>query len=289
MKIIVEPDDGIRPFLDAIKRARKFLYANFYLIDNKDILEALQDLKKRKVDVRVIYDGRPYGETNTSGESDSIRNYGINFKRAPERFDEPGVFDHAKYFVSDRIALIGTANASDASFQKNREYMYITRDKHIRKTLKAIFLADWNNTDDSKARRPRDMVVSPGSEKAICALISKARFIETEEMGDDPAVLDALKKRRRVKMILPSSVTTEDKQRLMMLSRSGVRIRLMPVNYLYMHAKMIYGDRVFIGSENFSATSLNRNREVGIVFDGFFAKMRIRRTFRQDWRRSTKI
>ncbi len=289
MKIIIEPDDGIKPVLDSIRRSRKFLYANFYMIDNKDILKTMQDLQKRGVDVRVIYDGRPYGEANVSGESNVIKDYGLNYKMAPKRFDSPGVFDHAKYFVSDKIAFIGTANASDASFTKNREYMYVTKDRRMRKALKSIFMTDWNNTDDSKVRRTSQIVLSPGSERTICYLISKAKFIETEEMGDDPAVFAALKKRRRLKMILPSSVSAEDRQRLIELSKAGVRVRIMPVNTNYMHAKMIYGDRVFIGSENFSATSLNRNREVGIVFDDFIAKIRIRRSFRKDWKRSTRI
>jgi len=289
MRIIIEPDDGIGPVIDSMKKSRKFLYANFYLIDNEEMLKTMQDLKKRGVDVRVIYDGRPYGEANVPSETDAIKNYGISYKLAPKRFDSPGVFDHAKYFVSDKMALIGTANASDASFKKNREYIYITKERIVRKALKSIFMADWNNVDDSKARRPLRLVVSPGSERTICDLISRAKFIETEEMGDDPAVLAALKKKKRLKMILPSSVSAEDKQRLIALSKAGVKIRTMPVDSLYMHAKMIYGERVFIGSENFSSTSLNRNREVGITFDDFFARLKVKRAFKRDWKRSTKI
>ena len=77
MKIIVEPDDGIGPVIDMIRKARKFIYANFYLIDNDQILSALKEKKRKKVDVRIIYDGRPYGEANVSQESDAIKNYGL--------------------------------------------------------------------------------------------------------------------------------------------------------------------------------------------------------------------
>ena len=42
-----------------------------------------------------------------------------------------------------------------------------------------------------------------------------------------------------------------------------------PVRFLgspYIHAKLIVGNRfAFLGSENFSWTSLNRNREVGVM------------------------
>ncbi|WP_297214944.1 phospholipase D-like domain-containing protein [Thermoplasma sp.] len=289
MKIIVEPDDGIGPVIDMIRKARKFIYANFYLIDNDQILSALKEKKRKKVDVRIIYDGRPYGEANVSQESDAIKNYGLNYKMAPRQFDSPGVFDHAKYMVSEKAAMIGTANASDASFSKNREYIYISKDRRIRRALRALFLADWNDAGTKRIRMPRDLVISPGSERIICALIKRAKFIETEEMGDDPAVLDALKKRKRIKMILPSSISSEDRQRLMELKRAGLRIRLMPVNERYMHAKMIYGDRIFIGSENFSSTSLNKNREVGIIFDGFLSKRKVKRAFSKDWKISIKL
>ena len=65
------------------------------------------------------------------------------------------------------------------------------------------------------------------------------------------------------------------RQRLARLARAGVRVSYYsdPGGF-YIHGKVIeadYGTRhakVFIGSENFSSTSLNRNRELGLIISG---------------------
>ena len=51
-----------------------------------------------------------------------------------------------------------------------------------------------------------------------------------------------------------------------------------------MHAKLIVGDRfAFLGSENFSWASLNRNREIGILLGPPDAR-RLRDQCARDWR-----
>ena len=42
------------------------------------------------------------------------------------------------------------------------------------------------------------------------------------------------------------------------------------------------------GSENFTKTSLNRNRETGIILSGFFLVSKLKNTFSSDWRRARR-
>ena len=51
------------------------------------------------------------------------------------------------------------------------------------------------------------------------------------------------------------------------LSAAGVHVRTYSASApLYIHAKMILtSSRVFLGSQNFSYTSLERNRELGLI------------------------
>jgi phosphatidylserine/phosphatidylglycerophosphate/cardiolipin synthase-like enzyme len=55
------------------------------------------------------------------------------------------------------------------------------------------------------------------------------------------------------------------------LRSAGVHVRVLPSSGLYIHAKVICADcassdaRVFIGSENFSVSSLVYNRELGVL------------------------
>jgi len=61
----------------------------------------------------------------------------------------------------------------------------------------------------------------------------------------------------------------------------GVHIRYLTKPYL--HAKLIAGaHQAFIGSENFTATSLHRNREVGILLTGQDART-LRNQCENDW------
>ena len=53
----------------------------------------------------------------------------------------------------------------------------------------------------------------------------------------------------------------------------------------YIHAKVIVADGwlAFVGSENFSATSLDENREVGLLLADTTALATITTTFERDW------
>ncbi len=292
-KVYVEPDDGVKPLVNLIKKARRFVYINSYLLDEPEILKAIADAVKRKVDTRLMVDGRPYGINGSDGthaEIDNLRKTGAKVKVAPERFEKPNVFDHAKYMVSERQAEVGTPNFTEAAFSSNREYFTITSDKKIIKSLKTIFLADFENKAAGEMPR-KYLIVSPGSEKALGDFISRERklLIETEEMGDDKEILKVLMdKGRKVKLIVPSSISSTDIDDIKQLKKHGVKVKYMPANKLYMHAKMIAGKKIFIGSENFTRSSLNRNRETGIILSGLLKTSRLKNTFASDWRKARK-
>jgi len=50
---------------------------------------------------------------------------------------------------------------------------------------------------------------------------------------------------------------------------------------------IIDGIRAFVGSQNFTATSLDQNREVGILVADPVALQRLQQTFESDWSQAT--
>jgi phosphatidylserine/phosphatidylglycerophosphate/cardiolipin synthase-like enzyme len=60
-------------------------------------------------------------------------------------------------------------------------------------------------------------------------------------------------------------------------------------SFLYIHAKMALADygtpqaQAYIGSENFSCTSLNKNRECGIIVSESVILDRLNTTYASDW------
>ena len=292
-RIYTEPEDGVKPLTSLIGKARHFLYINSYLLDDPRILKAVEEAVKRKVDVRLMVDGRPYGingDDGTHAEINNLKKTGARVKIAPDRFEKPNVFDHAKYMVSDKQAEVGTPNFTEAAFSKNREYFTITTNKNIIESLKKIFLSDFENKPAGEMPR-KHLIVSPGSEKLLSDFIfqEKKLLIETEEMGDDGEILKALMdKGKNVRLIVPSTISSTDIADIKQLKKHGVKVKYMPAEKLYMHAKMIAGRKAFIGSENFTKTSLNRNRETGIILSGFFLVSKLKNTFSSDWRRARR-
>jgi len=67
------------------------------------------------------------------------------------------------------------------------------------------------------------------------------------------------------------------------LSESGVLVRW--AKGLTMHAKMIVidGRKVYIGSANFTPTSMDSNRELGVILESEEAISKIINTFNSDW------
>jgi phosphatidylserine/phosphatidylglycerophosphate/cardiolipin synthase-like enzyme len=76
------------------------------------------------------------------------------------------------------------------------------------------------------------------------------------------------------------------------LARAGVRISYFSSQTgFYIHGKVIEADfgtpraRAFIGSENFSSTSLNRNRELGFLISAGPILASLAKTFAADFAR----
>jgi phosphatidylserine/phosphatidylglycerophosphate/cardiolipin synthase-like enzyme len=75
------------------------------------------------------------------------------------------------------------------------------------------------------------------------------------------------------------------------LARAGVRISYYSSSTgFYIHGKVIEADygtaraKVFVGSENFSSTSLNQNRELGLIISSRPVMSAIASTFTSDSR-----
>jgi cardiolipin synthase A/B len=151
----------------------------------------------------------------------------------------------------------------------------------------AIFQADWNRTQP--VLHDTNMVVSPVNSRAkITALIASAQtslLIEDEEMYDassEDALIVAACRGVGVRLILPgpADIAAADVARL----RAG-GVQLVYVSAPFIHAKVIVADGrlAFVGSENFSATSLDENREVGLLLSDTTALATITATFERDW------
>ncbi len=293
--LTAEPGAGYAPMLEVIRSARHDIRAEVYYFADRPLLRALADARERGVHVEVIVEGKPYGirPWQVRREEKAIQATGATLRLAPERFtshDGRYAFDHAKYICNNHACEIGTANFDWSAIHKNREYLYVTSNPTVVKAANAVFEADWNNRR-APAYAHQTLVLSPGTSAAqLVSVIGQPGPIEmeSEELGAYRPVLNAIAaKGRQAYLILPSSLSRTDLRNVAFLKARGVQIRLMPKRTLYLHAKMIAGRQAaFIGSENFTQTSLDNNREMGLLLGGRAAQS-LSATFSQDWKQAS--
>ena len=286
--IYVEPNAGVTPVVQFIEAAQGQLLINNYYLDDADVFRAISIDVQKGVKVLVVIAGNPYDLTeNVEKEKAALLRAGAVVHIAPPQFEDHGGyhdFDHAKYAVARNGALIGTANWDFSAFTQNREYIYTTQSPAIIRALTTIFTADFNgdSAPDISLVAP-DLVVSPGSEDPVVATIEQpgAIEVETEKLGTDRNVLRALEsKGSAAEIIIPPDgakpfILSE-------LAADGVQVRT--ISGIRMHAKMIVGGKVaFIGSENFTITSLKYNREIGVLLNNSADMKTLSTTFQIDW------
>ena len=321
MPLYIEPHAGVSPIIQVIQSARHEVNAGVYYLADRAILDALKAAHARGVDVRIIIEEKPYGirPWMVHKEETAIKATGATLHLAPYRFTSHGpaggesghyAFQHSKYICNGHECEIGTANFDWSAFHKNREYLYVTKNPTVVQATNAIFNADWNNRR-APAYAHRVLVLSPESAFGASAADSTSADqiigvinqpgpvdIESEELGPYAPTLDAIAaKGALARVILPlqamqaatganqSSIHTTGKD-VAFLRSHGVQVRLMPQHPIYMHAKMIVGGvEAFVGSENFSQTSLNVNREIGLLLGGRDIG-ELQTQFDKDWARA---
>lgn len=288
--VFVEPAAGETPILNAINNATTSIYVELYLLTDTTVITALENAAQRGLDVRVMLDPDPFGvgPTQPAQTLQALSNAGAQTKDTSPSF----TFTHEKSVVVDgRTAYIMTCNLSKSalggsSSTTNREYGIVDTESTDVAAVLGIFTADWNRS--SYTLTDNDLVLSPvNSRSDFVALINKAQSslkIEAEEMQDsgvEQAIVNARSRGVTVQVILPSN-DSSNTTGITTLKNGGVSV--FEDTHFYMHAKLIIADgsEAFVGSENISSTSLDQNRELGILLSKASVISTLASTFSSD-------
>jgi len=282
-QFFVKPDAGVTPLVSFIRATRRSLDGEVYLLSSAAVFDALGDAVRRGVRVRLVLDPHPFG--GDGGSADGAYRV-LTAEGVAVRWASPAYrFTHAKFLVSDNAAAwIGTMNWTNAAFTRNREFAEETDAPAVVRESDAVFAADWDGRPLDTATP--DLVVSPVNARGtILGLIAGARYtldIYAEDVYDAAsiqALAGATRRGVRVRLVYAGLGDAE--------GLSGIGARVARVASPYIHAKAIVADgaTLFVGSENLSATSLDRNREVGLLMRDRVAIAEVERAFDQDLRR----
>jgi phosphatidylserine/phosphatidylglycerophosphate/cardiolipin synthase-like enzyme len=265
-----EPGSGYG-FLDgAVLQARHSIDMSMYELADTTLEHDLIAQAGSGVDVRVLLDSDFNGERDNSSSYALLHASDVHVEWAP-----PNQIFHAKYVVIDGVrAYIGTGNLASSDYASTRDFWVedtTSRDVHA---IASTFGTDFAH-GAPPAQASGGLVWSPGATAALVNLIGSARhslLVENEEM-DSTAIEQALDlaaaRGVSVKVVMTSS--SDSDAALRDLASDGVHVHVLGSNQIYIHAKVICADcgagvgTVFIGSENFSTSSLSYNRELGLV------------------------
>jgi len=272
LSVLVEPAAGVGAIYTLITGAKSSVDLTMYELADPAAEADLAADAKRGVDVRVILDQNLEKSRNTAAY-DFLSTHRVHVTWA-----DSGTTYHQKTLTVDNAtSVIMTLNMVTEDYPGTRDFAVIDTNRADVAAIVATFNADFAD----RAITPpdgADLVWSPtNSQSSILAVINGAKHtlsVENEEM-DDPTITSALvaAERRGVNVKVVMTANPEWDSAFSQLAGAGVHVRLYADsdNVLYIHAKAVVADagrsdqQVFVGSENFSAASLDYNRELGIV------------------------
>ena len=268
VQVIVEPTDNAQALVTSIQSAQSSVHMTMYLLTSSTVINALIAKKKAGLDVKVVLNKNfPSAGTDNTSVFNQLQSAGVPVVWAPSNF----TYTHEKAVIVDGAsAWIMTMNVTFSSPSSNREYLALDTDLDDVAEAEAVFQADFTNTAASPSGK---LLIAPINARAgILGLIENAQTkldLEGEELSDYqvvPALVAAHDRGVAVRVVLSDdSPTSAMANAVSTLEADGIPVKKLSTPYV--HAKAIVADDVlsYVGSANFTQTSLDTNRELGLI------------------------
>lgn len=281
MQIIIQPDEGVAPLIEAIGRAKKTIDAVIFRFDVDAIEEALTAAVGRGVAVRALI-----AHTNRGGESklrkleSRLLKVGVTLSRTADDM----VRYHGKLLVVDgKKAFVLGFNYTHQDIEKSRSFGLVTRNPKIVRDLMKVVDADHNRT--TPVINSSRVVVSP--ENARERLTSFIAGAKKELLIYDTGLTDD-------KMIALLKARGETGVKIRVLGRvekkwiNELPWRVRSFSTMKLHVRCLIRDRktAFVGSQSLRKLELDHRREVGLITKDVRTVVRMAGVFEQDWKKN---
>ena len=280
MQLITQPDAGVAPIVNAIRRAKRRIDICIFRLDQMDIEKALKDaVQKRGVVVRALI-----AHTNRGGEAklrkleQRLLDAGLTVTRTADDL----LRYHGKFLVVDDVLHVFGFNFTSTDIEKSRSFGIATRDKRTVQEAVKLFDADLGRNPYQPSKC--NLVVSPETSRAMLTSFIKGARKELaiyDEKISDPAMVKLLKD----------------------IAANGVRVRVLgklkgpdgavlersyKPRRLHVRAIIRDGTRAFVGSQSLRTLELERRREVGLLINNPTVTRKLMQIFEEDWEASAK-
>ena len=289
MKLLVQPEDGATPVLEAIEKAERAIDMYVFRLSYPKLERALADAVARGVAVRALI-----AHINGSGEASlrELESRLLGMGVTVSRTDEDLLRYHGKMMIVDQDTLYVLGyNVTRRDIERSRSLGLVTNRKELVAEGRRLFDADF----DRKTYTPKldTFVVSPLNSRA--SLLELLESAERQLLIYDSRLTDNMMQRvleRRAIAGVDVRVIGKVEKRL-----RGVRVASFPGGRLHVRAIVQDDRRAFVGSQSLRRPELERRREIGVITDDSGIIKGITKIFEADWaetpqarrRRSAKV
>jgi cardiolipin synthase A/B len=273
VKLIVQPETGVVPVLQAIRRARKTIDVSIFRFGHRQIERELGSAVVRGVRVRALI-----AHTNRGGESrlrkleQRLLSAGVTVARSADDLRRY----HGKFMVVDDTLHVFGFNFTKLDIDKSRSFGIATRDRRTVLEALKLFEADFTRRAYTPSRS--NLAVSPETARAmLSAFIRGARreLAIYDQKIQDPTMVKLIKDRaaKGVNVRVIGDLKGPDGE---------VKVRPLK-GRLHVRAIVRDGTRAFVGSQSLRKVELDSRREIGLLISNPAVTRQIMKVFEADW------
>jgi cardiolipin synthase len=274
MRLIVQPDAGIVPVAQAIRKARSAISICIFRLDKDEIEQALAAAVQRGVAVTAMI-----AHVNRGGEG-ALRKLEQRLLAAGVTVSRTGddlTRYHAKYMIADNVLHVFGFNFTRLDIDKSRSFAISTKDRRAVADALKLFTADGSRQPYVPARS--HLVVSPETARpALTAFIKGARrqLCIYDLKVHDPSMVKVLNERARAGVDIRVIGGMKGADGSVRVCKPGMR--------LHVRAIIRDGLRAFVGSQSLRKEELVSRREVGLLVNNPTVARKLLQVFEADWR-----
>lgn len=274
MRLLVQPDDGMRPVVPAIRGAKSSIDLSLSRLDRGLVARALRQAAGRGVRVRMLTAPRSRGGGKRPGRGErALVEAGANTRRRGGRQRS-----RQQIMIVDGLRLfVRGFESSGKVAEEARSFGLVTRRRDLVRDAMELFEADWGQQPYEPVAKA--LLVSPGgSRERLAAFLGRAQteLLVYAPSLTDPAMIDILQERAAagVRVRILSGSGTQG---------SGLTCRVLPGRRLRGRAIVRDGVEAFVGSQGLRKVELDARREAGVIVDDARVLARLAAVFEADW------
>ena len=262
------PVNSWNAFSKSLSNADDTVKIQTYDFTKKEIKHIMKWLLKKWVIVNLIMENNKYQQYQNTWQQ--IEEYFSDYPRFQIKSDDQmwTLYTHSKIALIDSWFRIQTANLTHSSFAANREHFFYSENTSVRNSLNKIFDKDWNWEEILlNDIHPNLIVCNINCRESIEYFLSSAEksiLIQTQYILDEN-ILSILKEKSDGLEDMRFIVSDTDSNDFL-VEYFGPWVARKFSKY-YNHTKMILVDDeiLLLWSMNLSDTSLDKNREIGVL------------------------